>query len=81
MMNCLILNICCACNSDHKCANSDTSRAKTGGNEINCNFTIRRHLNNRNIDIIIGIPGRVVRLVTVVFGSMVYNDGLFASVI
>ena len=40
------LNYCCACNSN-------TSRAKTGGNEINYNFTILRYLNYRNIGIII----------------------------
>ena len=37
------LNYCCACNFG-------TSRAKTGGNEINCNFTIWRCLNYRIID-------------------------------
>ena len=37
------LNYCCACNFG-------TSRAKTAGNEINCNFTIWRCLNYRIID-------------------------------
>ena len=37
------LKYCWACNFD-------TSRAKTGGNEINCNFTIWRCLNYRIID-------------------------------
>ena len=55
MMNYLSLKICCSCNSDsHKCANFDTFLAKTGTNEINSNFTIKRHLNYRNIGISIG---------------------------